>query len=270
MVAAMRVLWALLASSILVLCGWGAAPARADGDPASDMLVIRNVFVPYEAPSGSAVAALTKQVEAVYAAGDRVKVAVVSTRIDLGSIPSLFAKPATYATFLGKELAGYYIGPLLVVMPAGYGIYDGGRSTAAEGTILAALPHPASAKPNDLVDAAATAVGKLLRAGALKSADILEPFVETIGAGVAQHRLSVRYYVFDDSGKAAVTLTVSRAGTTLYTAHFPARKTDYVKPAFSRVLLPAGVSPVGARVCVAAADAAGNVSPRSCKPLKMS
>lgn len=28
-----------------------AGGARADGDPASDMLVVQNVFLPYEAPS---------------------------------------------------------------------------------------------------------------------------------------------------------------------------------------------------------------------------
>src|SRR5207245_1571519 len=103
---------------------------------------------------------------AVYTAGYRIKVAVVATKIDLGAIPSLFGKPAEYAKFLGQELSGYYIGPLLIVMPAGYGIYDGGRSTQAEDAILAGLARSASAKPTDLVSATTTAeIGRLCRCG---------------------------------------------------------------------------------------------------------
>ena len=68
----------------------------------------------------------------VYADGNRVKVAVIATSDDLGAIPSLMNKPDDYAKFLGQELAGFYIGPLLIVMPSGWGVYDGGRSVAAE------------------------------------------------------------------------------------------------------------------------------------------
>ena len=51
--------------------------------------------------------------------GYRVKVAVIASGADLGAIPSLFGKPTEYSRFLGVELSMYYVGPLLIVMPAG-------------------------------------------------------------------------------------------------------------------------------------------------------
>jgi hypothetical protein len=119
--------WIALALLLVV-----APAAVADGDPASDTLLVQNVFLPYPAPSATAASALSRAVTTSYAKGFRVKVAVIATEGDLGSVPSLFNRPGDYAKFLGQELRLYYIGPLLIVMPAGYGVYDGGRSTAAE------------------------------------------------------------------------------------------------------------------------------------------
>src|SRR5436305_1644314 len=124
-------------SALVALVTAGAV--LADGDPASDALIVQNVFFPYPAPPASATGALSTQVEKAYTRGYRVKVAVVASETDLGSVPSLFNKPQDYAKFLGEELQFYYVGPLLVVMPAGYGIYDGGRSVAAEDAVLAKL-----------------------------------------------------------------------------------------------------------------------------------
>jgi hypothetical protein len=258
---------AFVAALVLAAAAAGAGTARADGDPASDVLVLYNVFVPYEAPSKTAVAGLSKQVQAAYAAGYRVKVAVVATSIDLGAISSLFGKPTEYAKFLGQELSSFYIGPLLIVMPGGYGIYDGGRSTQAEDGVLAGLARPVSAKPNDLVSAATTAVGRLLGAGALKSTDILKPFVDMLAGSVKLHTLSVRYYLFDDSGKAAVTVTILRGSQILYTAQIAAHVTGNDKPELRTAALPSGLGVADARVCVVGVDAAGNRSPPSCKKL---
>ena len=71
--------------------------------------------------------------------GDRVKVALIYTAEDLGAIPSLFGQPGEYA-----QLGLWYVGPLLVVMPAGFGVYDGGRSTAAAEQVLRSV-DPAGA-----------------------------------------------------------------------------------------------------------------------------
>jgi hypothetical protein len=54
----------------------------------------------------------------------------------MGSVTALFRRPTRYAHFLGLELRQLYQGPLLIVMPNGYGIYDGGRSTRAEARVL--------------------------------------------------------------------------------------------------------------------------------------
>src|SRR3982751_4282060 len=92
----------VLAVATVVLAG--AAPVLADGDPASDALIVQNVFFPYPTPPAAATSALSAQVEKAYARGYRVKVAVIASETDLGSVPSLFNKPQDYAKFLGQEL----------------------------------------------------------------------------------------------------------------------------------------------------------------------
>src|SRR5258705_331964 len=114
MAAVKRLLsWSLLVASA---CALAVPAARADGDPASDTLLSANVFLPYRAASAGAMTALRQQVASVYAAGNRVKVAVVADKEDLGAIPGLFDKPADYVRFLGQEISTLYAGPLLVVM----------------------------------------------------------------------------------------------------------------------------------------------------------
>ena len=159
----------LLATIALFAAALFAGVARADGDPASDTLVATNAYLPATPPSKTATAGLEKHITAVYSVGDRIKVAVIAARYDLGAIPSPFNKPTPYARFLGEELSTIYIGPLLVVMPGGYGVYDGGRSTAAETSVLATIAKPASRRPDDLTTAASAAVAALLKSGALRS-----------------------------------------------------------------------------------------------------
>src|SRR5438552_3343488 len=135
--------------------GW--TPRRRDG-------LAQNAFFPSPAPSAGARQALDQAIAASYAKDYRVKVAVIASKDDLGAIPSLFGKPADYARFLGTELQFLYVGPLLIVMPAGFGVYDGGRTTAAEDAVLVRLKASASSA-DDLTRSAATAVQALLAAG---------------------------------------------------------------------------------------------------------
>src|ERR1700704_1559156 len=148
------------------------ATARADGDPASDILPVQNISTPSPPPADAR--ALAASVQKVFEAGHRVKVAVIATRRDLGSIPSLFGKANAYARFLGTELGAFYAGPLLIVMPSGFGIYDGRRSTAPETAVLAKLKVDGSSA-SALVASATTAVAALAAAGALNSPDTLPP-----------------------------------------------------------------------------------------------
>jgi len=119
---------------------FGVAPARADGDPASDILLIDNVFLTYSVNvSPAAKTALQQEVARLNHAGFRVKVAVIADPADLGAVPSLFGKPQVYAKFLGTEISFQYTNRLLVVMPNGYGFWRGGKSIVREKRVLTRL-----------------------------------------------------------------------------------------------------------------------------------
>jgi hypothetical protein len=98
----------LVVLATLVLTG----TAAADGDPASDVLYLKNVFLPFPAPPRDAANALQGAVDQAYARRFRVKVAVIASAPDLGSVPELFDRPTQYAKFLGTELRSFYIGRL--------------------------------------------------------------------------------------------------------------------------------------------------------------
>lgn len=85
-----------------------AVPAAwADGDPASDVPPAADVFLPYPAPSPAVSGPLEKLVASANTGGNRLKVAVIARRTDLGSVPVLFGKPAAYARFLVNPSAVY-------------------------------------------------------------------------------------------------------------------------------------------------------------------
>jgi hypothetical protein len=105
-----------------------AAPAWADGDPASDVLLYQSAFFPYAAPSPGAKAELLGAVAAARRAGFPIRAAVIQSTQDLGADPELFGKPQLYARFLDSELlSARYLGVLVVVMPQGIGVAGGGK-----------------------------------------------------------------------------------------------------------------------------------------------
>jgi len=244
-----------------------AGAARADGDPASDVLYTDNVYLPYDAPSASAATALKSAIEAAYAKHFRVKVAVIGNQVDLGAVPSLWGKPTQYAKFLGTELTTFYVGPLLIVMPAGLGIYDGGRSTAAEKRVLDA----ASVKGGDsdgLTRTAADVVGRLLRAGALKSKDVKAPFAYAFPASV--HRGAVTHLKFgisDDSAWSKTVAQVVKGSRALVTLKTRLVRVSPRAPVALRWKVPKSLPQKGLRLCVVASDGAGNRSPKNCVAL---
>jgi hypothetical protein len=138
-----KTLAALLAAAFALVVTPSAA--RADGDPASDILLVQDVFVTY---SVQVPKADKSQLEALVASAKRAKVplkaAVIATPADLGAVPSLFGKPKTYAQFLGREIYNIYPGRLLVVMPNGYGVSSAGAIVKREQRALEALPKPGS------------------------------------------------------------------------------------------------------------------------------
>jgi hypothetical protein len=244
--------------------------AVADGDPASDVLVDRNVFLPYPPPSATASASLAREVRAAYARNFRVKVAVIATPTDLGSVPSLFGKPGQYAAFLGQELQLYYVGPLLIVMPAGYGVYDGGRSTKAERTVLATAAAPGSSA-GALTSSAARLVHRLVATGALKSKDVTKPYVAPAVATVRPgHRTRLYYQVYDDSGKTRERLAVRGAGNRVVTSWSTRLRPTAAGKSYSVAwAVPAKLrGPL--RFCVAAYDPSGNHAATQCARITVS
>ena len=145
----------------LALAALAAGSARADGDPASDVLYTQSVFVPQDAGIPSADAArLAALVREARQAGYPVKVAIVASSYDLGSVTALWRKPQTYAHFLGVELSLLYRGRLLTVMPNGLGIYHHGLPVTGETAVLKAV----AVDRGNLAATAVTAVRRLAAA----------------------------------------------------------------------------------------------------------
>jgi hypothetical protein len=246
-----------------------ASVARSDGDPASDILPTDSVYFPLTPPSADAQSALSSAVSGVYSNGNRVKVAVIAAPEDLGAIPSLMNKPDDYARFLGQELMGFYVGPLLIVMPNGWGVYDGGRSVAAENGVLNGMSVNGSSVDN-LVRSAATAVQRLESAGALKSADIKAPYVYPQSTTIHPGKTAAFYFrVLDDSDRASVAITILAGGRTLASLSSPLGPTNYPNARSITWPVPKKIATKGVKICMAATDAAGNKSSATCMPLKV-
>jgi MYXO-CTERM domain-containing protein len=98
--------------------------ARADGDPASDVLLAEDVFYPYQPRvSPPLEAALGKTLRAAARAdGLHLKVAIIGKAEELGLVPDFFGHPQAYAQFLDREISFNQPQQLLVVMPAGFGV----------------------------------------------------------------------------------------------------------------------------------------------------
>jgi cytochrome oxidase Cu insertion factor (SCO1/SenC/PrrC family) len=125
-------------ATVLLAGGVGAPTARADGDPASDVLVSQTLYLPADAGvSEKQEMQLNAVLRALKRSGVPVRVAVIPSAYDLGSIGELWLKPATYARFLGIELSLVYKQALLVVMPNGFGLNWPGHSSAAAEAHLA-------------------------------------------------------------------------------------------------------------------------------------
>jgi hypothetical protein len=162
LIRAPRLLAALLAVAVIAGTLVSVPAARADGDPASDVLLGEPVFYPYTPPVSAATSrALNKEMAAAAHAHFPLKVALIASPVDLGIIPNLFGKPQKYADFLDQEISFQGKQALLVVMPAGYGVQ--GLPPAATAA-AATLPKPTSGTSEGLARAAIVAVARLARA----------------------------------------------------------------------------------------------------------
>lgn len=140
------------------------AVARANGDPASDYLLVQSSFLPFNAKIDADTSKrLTETIRAADQDGFEIKVAVIRSRYDLGTAFSLFNQAQKYAQFLGLELSFQYRGHLLVVMPNGYGYSIKGKADPAGIRVMRTLPEPGKDATAE-VKAATAAVRKLAAA----------------------------------------------------------------------------------------------------------
>jgi len=157
---------------VVLACGLALlvpAAARANGDPASDVLLTDQVFLPFEAPiSNSAQSDLRKTVSEANNKGFKLRVALIAFTSDLGTAVSLWKHPQDYSEFLGREIAFVYTGPLLVAMPSGFGFYNEGKPVASEKQVLAKVQPDQT--PTALAESTTAAVRALAAAKGIKLA----------------------------------------------------------------------------------------------------
>ena len=137
-----------------------ATVARADGDPASDVLAGQSLFPPTDAHASARQLA---QLQAVLTAASRdgypVRLALIASAADLGSVTELWRRPDAYARFLGQELSLISHARVLVAMPNGFGLYVPGARAAAEQAAVRQLSLPG--RGTGLAVAALAAVERL-------------------------------------------------------------------------------------------------------------
>ena len=153
---------AAIATLLALVCACHPAIARADGDPASDVLATQALFLPQDAGATSTQRAqLDALLRSAATRGFPIRVALIASSGDLGSVTALWRQPQTYARFLGQELGQVYKGPLLVVMPQGFGLTRAGKSSPRPAVLNSLAPPGNSA---GLAGAAITAVQRLAAA----------------------------------------------------------------------------------------------------------
>ncbi len=160
-------LTAVLAIVSALLLGFATAPARADGDPASDVLIAGRVFVGFgDSTTTPGVRELLGLTAEARRKGLPIRVAVIREVTDLGSVPSLFGQAQRYATFLGQELRFVYHGTLVVVMggtPGGVGVFGPGATAPAKAAVRG-IAVPVAGDPDELAQIASIAIRRVAAA----------------------------------------------------------------------------------------------------------
>jgi hypothetical protein len=171
----------LVAAVVLLLA---AAPAaRADGDPAGDVLIQQAVFygsaLDLRSKEAAQLMALTEQAKEQ---GYEIRVAALTVPEDLGAIGYLWDDPTNYADFLTAEIQSVYRGRTLVVMPSGLGIWWRDHEFADEQALLDELGGPGT-DPAAVLPLAMDAIVEL---AAAQDIELAIPDVEPPPGGVTQ------------------------------------------------------------------------------------
>jgi hypothetical protein len=157
--------------------------AQANGDPASDYLLVQKAFLPFGVKvDGDASARLQKLLDAAAKQKFPIRVAVILSKNDLGTAFSLFRKPQRYAEFLGIELSFIYSDRLLVVMPNGFGYAVNGDPVPRISRVLKRVPLPGPDATSE-VRAATAAVQRIAAAEGRK--------IEVAGDSTTRDRITI-------------------------------------------------------------------------------
>lgn len=259
-----------LALFVLLLAVFPGA-ARANGDPASDVLYLQDTYLPYQAPSEATAADLHAAVLEANNAGYRTKVAVIAAPEDLGLVASLFGQPQVYARFLGFEIRSFFTGHLLVVMPQGFGVWFDRFDVESQQKLLSEVQIE-SGDPEGLTKAAASAVRLLAER------DTSRPRLQDLQAPVPRARPAkakrgttarLTYTVSDDSGRSREEVRVYGARLALLAVLRSPLEASNGSLDSVRWRVPKKLKAKTLRFCVVAIDAAGNQSKASCAALKI-
>jgi hypothetical protein len=166
---------ALIAALLASGAGHAPSAALADGDPASDILLFSDVSLPYSAPVSEVEKnRLLKVAVKAKRAGYPVKVAIISSSLDLGTDDRFTGHPAGYARFLSEELtspksyskhkrravrAANIKVPILIVMDDGIALAQRGKSLSAAAVGNPKVPNRPGADP--LAEQAVIAIKRL-------------------------------------------------------------------------------------------------------------
>ncbi len=194
------------ALAILTFLAASTQSSWANSDPASDVLLSQQLFLPTSTTISPTLAAkLETAVSNANRHGYEIRVAVIATRADLGGLPSLWKKPQTYARFLSEELRSAYTGRLLVAMPNGFGYFAPAETSGHEQRILAGLTIAQG--PDGFIRSTINAVNRLEAAANTHPGDAGSRFPLALIAGIA-----------------AAALAASIAGTVLWRQRNAARR----------------------------------------------
>jgi hypothetical protein len=172
---------------VALAAAWWPAAALA-----SDVLASRSLFLPSDAGvPASQQAQLSELLASAQRSGYPIRVALIASRTDLGSVTGLWRSPRNYARFLGQELSLVNRRPLLVVMPNGFGLSAPSQTVANGESALRGIPI--SAGGEGLATAALTAIQRLSAAAGHRLAT---PQQTTSTAATASSGSGVSWIVF--------------------------------------------------------------------------
>jgi hypothetical protein len=185
----------------------------------------------------------------------------------MGTARSLFGRPGEYAKFLGLELSYNYNGLLLVVMPAGFGVFKSSANTTPFEHAVSFVNVDGS-NPDALMKTATSAVHRLAALG-IKDVDRVAPSVHAFGARAKRGaKVDLAYDVSDNSGQSREVVKVYAAAKLTATLRSPLERVH--SGTLDVVGWRVPKHPAKAyRFCVVATDPAGNTSRPSCAAIRV-